>query len=242
VPWLRGWRIASATRGISIAYALVFVLGGVLIMGGLLIQGWAPFVLAAAGAFMLVGPAILAGFFGIAQALEAGSAPGAGAIIAGFRSADRALWALALVCGLLFMIFVTDAAILYAYMVGGTPVWLTDLLPANANVAAFVRWAGVSGLVVALLLFCISAFSVPLLCERRVGLVGGDCRERAYRTRQFSAGHFVGIFAVDRNNWQCVLATTAATDLALAGLRKPRFVPGNAAGCVSCRCCTAATV
>jgi hypothetical protein len=94
------------------------VLGGVLIMGGLLAQGWAPFVLAAAGAFMLVGPAILAGFFGIAQALEAGSAPGAGAIIAGFRSADHALWALALVCGLLFMIFVTDAAILYAYMVG----------------------------------------------------------------------------------------------------------------------------
>jgi hypothetical protein len=81
-----GWRIASATRGVSIAYALVFVLGGVLIMGGLLAQGWAPFVLAAAGAFMLVGPVILAGFFGIAQAFEAGSAPGAGAIIAGFRN------------------------------------------------------------------------------------------------------------------------------------------------------------
>lgn len=167
-----GWRIAGATRGVSIAYALVFVLGGVLIMGGLLVQGWAPFVLAAAGAFMLVGPAILAGFFGIAQALEAGAMPGGGAVIAGFRSADRALWALALVCGLLFMIFVTDAAILYAYMVGGTPVWLSDLLPATANVAAFVKWAGVSGLVVALLLFCISAFSVPLLCERRIGLVG----------------------------------------------------------------------
>jgi hypothetical protein len=141
------------------------------------------------------------------------------------------------------MIFVTDAAILYAYMVGGTPVWLTDLLPANANVAAFVRWAGVSGLVVALLLFCISAFSVPLLCERRVGLVGAIVGSVRIVLRQFSAGHFVGIFAVDRNNWQCLLAATAATDLALAGLRQPRFVPGNAAGCVSCNgCCTAAKV
>lgn len=168
---LEGWRIASATRAVSIAYAMVFVIGGVLIMGGLLVQGWAPFVLAAAGAFMLVGPAILAGFFGVAHALEAGEKPGAGAIFDGFRSADRALWALALVCGLLFMIFVTDAAILYAYMVGATPIWLSDLLPATANVAEFVKWAGVSGLVVAILLFCISAFSVPLLCERRVGLV-----------------------------------------------------------------------
>ena len=69
------------------------------------------------------------------------------------------------------MIFVTDAAILYAYMVGATPVWLDKLLPANANVLAFVQWSAVSGLVVALLLYCIAAFSVPLLCECRAGLV-----------------------------------------------------------------------
>jgi uncharacterized membrane protein len=32
-------------------------------------------------------------------------------------------------------------------------------------------WGAISGFVIALLLFCISAFSVPLLCERRAGLV-----------------------------------------------------------------------
>jgi len=89
----------------------------------------------------------------------------------GFTAAAGALWALALVCGLLFMIFLTDAAILYAYMVGREAVWLTDLLPAATGVASFVKWAALSGLVVALLLFCISAFSVPLLCERRADLV-----------------------------------------------------------------------
>lgn len=166
-----GWRLANATRGVSIAYSLLFVIGGVAIMGGLLAQGWSPFVIAAAGAFMLVGPAILAGFFGIARAFEVGERVTAGAVVAGFTGAARALWALALVCGLLFMIFVTDAAILYAYMVGATPVWLSDLIPAAASVIGFVKWAAVSGFVVALLLFCISAFSVPLLCERRAGLV-----------------------------------------------------------------------
>ncbi|UCV20818.1 DUF2189 domain-containing protein [Ferribacterium limneticum] len=166
-----GWRMANATRGISIGYALIFTLGGLAIMGGLLAQGWTPFIIATAGAFMLIGPVSLAGFFGIAGAFEAGEPVGPASIVSGFARASRALWALALVCALLFMIFVTDAAILYAYMVGATPVWLGNLLPANANVLSFVRWAGVSGLVVALLLYCVAAFSIPLLCERRAGLV-----------------------------------------------------------------------
>lgn len=166
-----GWHIAGATRGISFGYALIFTLGGLLIMGGLLVQGWTPFIIAAAGAFMLVGPVALAGFFGIAAAYEAGEPVGVSSIASGFARASRALWALSLVCALLFMIFVTDAAILYAYMVGATPVWLDKLLPANANVLSFVRWAGISGLVVAFLLYVVAAFSVPLLCERRAGLV-----------------------------------------------------------------------
>lgn len=166
-----GWRVAGATRGVSFIYSLIFALGGLLIMGALLVQGWAPFVIAAAGAFMLIGPVILAGFFGIAGAYEAGEAVGLASVGHGFARASRALWALSLVCALLFMIFVTDAAILYAYMVGGTPVWMGNLLPANANVLSFVQWASISGMVVALLLFCVAAFSVPLLCERRASLV-----------------------------------------------------------------------
>lgn len=167
-----GWQMAGATRAVSVAYSLIFVLGGVAIIGGLLAQGWSPFVIAAAGAFMLVGPVILAGFFGIAAAREAGGPVGFAAVARGFAKASGALWALALVCGLLFMIFVTDAAILYAYMVGATPVWLGEIWPASEGVIRFVRWSAISGAFIAFLLFCVSAFAVPLLCERRAGLVG----------------------------------------------------------------------
>lgn len=166
-----GWALANATRGISIAYAAIFTLAGLLIVGTLLAQGLTPFVVAAAGAFMLVGPVILAGFFGIARSLETGETPRLSSVLAGFTAAAPAVWALALVCALLFMIFVTDAAILYSYMVGVTPVWLTDIVPASASVMKFLLWGAVSGLVVAFLLYCVSAFSVPLLCERRTGLV-----------------------------------------------------------------------
>lgn len=167
-----GWALAGATRGVSMAYAAIFVLGGGLIIGGLLANGLTPFVIAAAGAFMLFGPAILAGFFGIAAAHEAGRKPGLAAIAAGYRAAAPVLWVLALVCALLLMIFVTDAAILYSYQIGGTPVGFGDLLPASAGIVRFVQWAMVSGLFVAFMLYSVSAFAVPLLCERRSGLVG----------------------------------------------------------------------
>lgn len=167
-----GWQLAAASRRVSVAWAAVFVILGAVIFGVLFSRGWTPFALAAAGAFMLVGPAVLAGFFGIAAAVEAGRPPLIRDISAGYAAANPALWALALVCGLLFMIFVTDAAILYAYMVGDVPVWLSDVLPASDGVRRFVLWSSISGGVVALLLYGVAAFSVPLLCERRATLVG----------------------------------------------------------------------
>jgi len=166
-----GWAMARLTRSISTGFSGIFVLFGVIILGGLLAQGLTPFVVAAAGAFMLVGPVILAGFFGIARACEAGEPLGPACIVAGFTGAARALWALALVCALLFMIFVTDAAILYSYMVGGTPIFPGISLSSIPGVTNFLLAGMVSGFALALILFCVSAFSVPLLCERRAGLV-----------------------------------------------------------------------
>lgn len=166
-----GAQLARSTRGASTAYAALFTLIGAVILGSLLTLGFTPFIVAAAGAFMLVGPALLAGFFGIAQAFESGQKVGAGATAAGFAAASPALWVIALVCALLFMIFITDAAILYSYMVGSAPVWLSDILPPSAGVIHFLLWGAISGGVIAFLLFCISAFSIPLLCERRTSLV-----------------------------------------------------------------------
>ncbi len=166
-----GWSIANATRCVSVAYTVPFTLIGALILGFLLTRGFTPFVVAAAGAFMLVGPAILAGFFGIASAHEAGLPKHPRNILRGFMAAARSIWVIALVTALLFMIFVTDAAILYSYMVGGAPVWLPEFIPPTQNIKDFLFWGSLSGFVIALLIFSVTAFSVPLLCERRATLV-----------------------------------------------------------------------
>lgn len=165
-----GWRLAAANRLLSAAYTLIFALAGGAIIGTLLHQGWTPFIPAAAGAFMLLGPVLLAGFFGIAKAGEAGLQPGWRDVVAGFSNASPVLGVLALVCALLFLIFVSDAAILYAYMIGAPAVELGPALGAD-NVRQFAVWAGVSGAFIAFLLYVVTVFSVPVLCERRAGLV-----------------------------------------------------------------------
>ena len=166
-----GWAVARRTRGTSGAYAALFTLIGAVILGLLLAHGFTPFVVAAAGAFMLAGPAILAGFFGIARAHDANQPIGLHCIAAGFAAASSAIWVIALICALLFMIFVTDAAVLYSFMVGSAPVWLSEFTPALPGVASFLIWGSVSGLGIAFMLYCVSVFSVPLLCERRTSLV-----------------------------------------------------------------------
>ncbi|HZV55247.1 MAG TPA: DUF2189 domain-containing protein [Rhodocyclaceae bacterium] len=167
----QGLTTAQRTRGVSVGYAGVFAIIGAVIAGGLIKAGMTPFFVAAAGAFMLVGPITLAGFFGVARAVEAGRKAGADDVFNGFHHPPGALWAVALVCTLLFMIFVTDAGILYSYLIGGTRLFPADMLPLPANVAGFLFWSAASGAVIAFLLFTVSAFSIPLLCERRTHLV-----------------------------------------------------------------------
>jgi uncharacterized membrane protein len=167
-----GWRTANATRAVSIAYAGIFTVIGAVIIGALLAAGRTPFVITAAGAFMLVGPAILAGFFAVARKVGAGGTAHFATVRDGFTQASVAVWVIAMVCALLFMIFITDVAILYSYMIGGDPIFPVDIVPVGANVASFVLWGLLSGAVIAFLLFAVSAFAVPLLCDRRADLVG----------------------------------------------------------------------
>ena len=166
-----GGRIALQTRAISVAYAALFAFIGAFIVGLLLYHGFTPFIVAAAGAFMLIGPVILAGFFGIARAYERGQPQGLSSIHAGFSEASSSVWVIALVCALLFMVFITDAATLYSFMVGQTPVWLTEATTETPGIRHFLLWGSLSGFAIAFMLYCISVFSVPLLCEHRATLV-----------------------------------------------------------------------
>ncbi len=123
---------------------------------------------------MLVGPAVLAGFFALFRLDARGDPVQATGALAGFTSAPAGLWLIAAVCAFLFVIWITDAGVFYSFMVGGEhlPIELPWLIRLHQRVVVFELWAGVMGSALALIIFAISAFSVPLLFERRADPVG----------------------------------------------------------------------
>ena len=167
-----GWRTFRGIPGPSAAYAAVFAtIGGALIWGvGRL--GLSPMALPLAGGFMLVGPALLTGFFRLADLHAAGRKPRFGDALLAFPSASAGLWVVALLCAFLFLIWVTDAAVLYAFTVGGRhlPYELPWLLRWQREVVAFELWAALLGAALAFMILAISAFSVPLLHDHRASL------------------------------------------------------------------------
>lgn len=166
-----GWRTTRSSRTVSMVYAGMVTLLGFAIMRTLVVHGMAPLVPLAAAAFMLLGPLLLAGFFGIARAVETGKEGGFSDLIRGFRQAPPIVFVLSLVCILLFMIFATDVATLYSYKIGGRMVLPSDLLRPTEEIASVLLWGGIAGLFIGFIVFSISAFSVALICERRAGLV-----------------------------------------------------------------------
>jgi uncharacterized membrane protein len=166
-----GWRVLWGTMAVSVGYAAVFAFIGLILIGTVVVFDVTPLILPLAGGFMLVGPALLVGYFNVFKLAEVGGRPGFADLFDGFRNAAGDLWVLALICTFLFLVWITDAATIYSFMIGRTPVMLQHLLPPQADVLAFELYGSLMGSVLAFIIYAISAFAVPLLFDRRAALV-----------------------------------------------------------------------
>jgi uncharacterized membrane protein len=158
---------------VSLGLGAVSVAFGLVLLYGAYRMGISAMALPFAGGFMLLAPVLLAGFFRLAEVLASGRRPAFRDALDGFRQAPAGLWVVALLCTFLFMIWITDAAILYSFMVGGLDAtsqlpWLSQL---QEDKLAFTLWSSLTGSVLAFFVFALSAFSVPLLHQRRASLI-----------------------------------------------------------------------
>lgn len=167
-----GWRRFSLARNLCVSYALLFTVLGALLLGALEAATVTPMAIPLAGAFMLIGPILLVGYFAVGDALAERRTPRLVDILRAYREAPRQLWVLALVCALLFMIWLTDAATLYGFMVGRVPSGLAQLIAERSDVARFLMWSSLMGGGLAFIIYTVTVFSVPLLFYRRCALVG----------------------------------------------------------------------
>ncbi|MDP2155180.1 MAG: DUF2189 domain-containing protein [Sulfuricella sp.] len=173
--WLgHGWQMFRQTRSASMAYAGIFALIGAALLAGVVILDIAPMAFPLAGGFMLIGPAVLAGFFNAARLQAEGRPARLADFFAGFRHSPPALWVLSVVCMFLFLIWLTDAAIVYSLYFGTVPV-LSALeffagFGSGGRWLSFLLFSSFTGAVLAFLIFAVSAFSVALIHDRRLEL------------------------------------------------------------------------
>ncbi|WJW76534.1 DUF2189 domain-containing protein [Thiohalobacter sp. IOR34] len=157
----------------SLALAAIAAVVGGALLAALGALGLAPMALPVAGGFLLLAPALLDGFFHLAELPERAERPRLRRALSAIVRAPGGIWLLRLLCAFLFLIWITDAAILYSMMIGGEALgygapWLIRLQPA---VIGFELWAALMGAVLAGIVFTVTAFSIPLLYEGRAGLV-----------------------------------------------------------------------
>jgi uncharacterized membrane protein len=167
----RGWELFLSTRQLSVTFSMIFAVIGVLVLVGIERASYAPMIFPLAGGFMLLGPVLLSGFFAMADRVALKQECRFSDIVSGFSRASRGMLTIALACTLLFMVWVTDVATLYGFTVGRVPVSLLQVSSPSENVLAFLIWSTLVGVVLAMVIFSVSAFSVPLLYYRRAGLV-----------------------------------------------------------------------
>jgi uncharacterized membrane protein len=173
--WLAaGWQDLRAAPGASVAYGMIFVVAGFALSYLLVGAGLLYLVLPLIVGFMLVGPALTVGFYGISRDLEAGRRPSFKGAIVAWRANPGPLlgFGLALVCFL--VVWMRFAALVFAICFPHSMLDVQSLLNAalfTEDGLIFLAVGTVVGGVMASIAFAAGAFSLPLLLDQKVGVL-----------------------------------------------------------------------
>ncbi|AKH20251.1 DUF2189 domain-containing protein [Sedimenticola thiotaurini] len=173
--WLsRGWQLFKQAALLNITYAALFLLIGLAVGTVLLHQGFSIVYFIAAGGFLIVVPGLVAVYYHLAEVIQRGDKPGFADILDGVRECPLAIMVLGLVSLVIYLIWITDALIIYSVYFDFVPTSLTAFGtdPAlRADVAAFLVFVSLLGFVLSFITFCITVFSIPYAVQKQCGLV-----------------------------------------------------------------------
>jgi uncharacterized membrane protein len=161
--------------GASVAYGLVFVVIGLLLLLALYIANMIYLFVPLATGFMLLGPALTVGFYAISRDLERGEKPSLGRALSAFRvnPGPFAYIGFAFLC--LFLLWVRLAQLAFALSFPSSagldiPSLVNATLLTGGGLV-FVAITLAIGGVIAALTFAGGAFALPMLLDRPVGMV-----------------------------------------------------------------------
>lgn len=160
--WLRlGWADLTRAPRLSLTYGFVLMSISVLIGALTWRYGTLALYLGLATGFVFVGPILAVGLYSISRQLEAGLVPFMGYCIQEGWHQVRGLLVLGLVLLIVLLVWARAAAMVHIFFpVEADPSW-RELLP-------FLGVGSAIGAVFATLVFAVSAFSLPMIMDRRV--------------------------------------------------------------------------
>lgn len=174
--WLRqGACDFLATWTISIGFSAIFVLIGLAAFTVLYRLDQALVIYPLLTGFVLVAPILLTGFQRVACRLRRAETVGFADLLRGIAEATPGIWFLSFFLVLCYLIWVTDALILYGIYFG------FQLIPLDAGLLedgalrqqlfTYLMFSALMGLGMALIGFAVAAFSIPLIMHRRLPFV-----------------------------------------------------------------------
>lgn len=157
-------------------FGLFFVIGGIAIFYELAVQGRQYLAIPLALGFPLLAPFLAVGLYEVSRRIERGEGLEWGGIVwVVFRQKDRQIPSIAMVLIMFFMFWVFIAHLVFALFMGLQPMtnilsnWQDTLLTQN-GITMLAIGTGVGG-IMAFVLFCLTAFSIPMLLDREMDFI-----------------------------------------------------------------------
>lgn len=155
-------------------YSGLFLLLGSVFLLGLLAGGFSLIYFIIAGGFLIVVPGLVTVYYVLAEQIRAGQRPRFNDIPVAIRNLPVSIIIIGLVSLLIYLIWITDALIVYSVYFDFVPA---SLFSFNADPVlrqdslAFILFAGILGCVLSFIIFCITVFSIPYALQKQADLV-----------------------------------------------------------------------
>ena len=171
-PWIwlaRGWDDMRRAGRVSYGWAFLFVAAGALLIGAAVVLGAYEAILPLAAGFPLIAPILVVGLYEVSRRIEAGEVVGFRTPLAAWRRNAGQLGVMGFVLGFVFLAWLRIATLLFAWFFGtrafNAGEFLGQVVLSGTN-ALFLVVGSAVGALLALLVFAISAVSLPMLLDR----------------------------------------------------------------------------
>ena len=182
--WLRlGWQDYKNARQLSVAYGLFFAIGGLLLSSLVVRYSSTIFLFSVGVFFILLGPLLAFGLYDVPRHIEHGEIPTLKHSLWQIRNSAPNQWIFAVVVCVIALIWMRAATIIHVFYPEGAEPTLEELI-------TFFAVGGSVGAFFLGLVFGISAFSLPMMVDRKVDAISASLSS---------------LSAVMNNMWVCAL-------------------------------------